>query len=154
MVHNSKMSDFISTDNIIVGMNAVSREDAIKQLSNILQKNGVVNDAVAFNQDVLAREKQSTTGIGINIAIPHGKSASVNIPSFIFAKNNSFLDWDSLDGSQVDIIFLMAIQEKDERNEHLEMLANISSRLMDDQFVESIKKENDPQRLLKIFTEN
>lgn len=153
MVHSSKISDFITSDNIIVGMNAESREDAIKQLSNILHKNGIVNDAEAFNQDVLIREKQSTTGIGNNIAIPHGKSSSVNIPSFIFAKNNSLLEWESLDGSQVDIIFLMAIQEKDERNEHLKMLADISERLMDDQFVESIKKENDPQKLLKIFTE-
>ncbi|MDN6640514.1 MAG: fructose PTS transporter subunit IIA [Tetragenococcus sp.] len=134
-------------------MNAVTKEDAIKQLSNILQKNGVVNDAEVFNQDVLIREKQSTTGIGNNIAIPHGKSPSVNIPSFIFAKNNLPLEWDSLDGSKVDIIFLMAIQGKDERNEHLKMLADISERLMDDQFVENIKKENDPQKLLKIFTE-
>ena len=100
---------------------------------------------------MLERESQITTGIGNNIAIPHGKSSTVNVASLMFAKTTKPLEWNSLDGSKVSIIFLMAARERDTGKEHLKMLATVAGKLMDDDFVKEIKAENDPDKLVNIF---
>lgn len=147
----NKESNFLSERNVVIGLDADSKEDAIEKLANVMAQNGIVTDAAAFKTDVLYRESLTTTGIGNGIAIPHGKSAAVTAASFVFAKTTKPLEWESLDGGKVSIIFLMAVREKDDGKEHLKMLADISGKLMDDDFVASIKAENDPQRLMEIF---
>ena len=145
--------NFLTEQNVVLGLNAVSKTDAIYKLSEILEKNGVITDADDFAKDVLKREAMTTTGIGKNIAIPHGKSKSVKEASMIFAKNKTPLEWHSLDGSKVTIIFLMAISATDDSKAHLKVLANLSGRLMEDDFFAMIKKENDPKKILNIFNE-
>lgn len=144
-------SDFISEKNIVIGLHASSKEDAINKLAQIMEKNKIVKNANKFSRDVLDRESQTTTGIGNNIAIPHGKSSTVNFTSLIFAKTIEPLEWNSLDGSKVSIIFLMAASEKDTGKEHLKTLATIAGKLMDDDFVKEIKAENNPNKLVSIF---
>jgi PTS system fructose-specific IIA component len=146
-------SGFLTENNIVIGLNAKTQFEAISELSKVLEKNGNISNAEAFTKDVMARESMTTTGIGNNIAIPHGKSASVTNASLVFAKNNYPLEWNSLDGSKVNIIFLMAVSSGDHGNEHLRMLATLSGRLMDDDFVKAIKSENDPKKILEIFNQ-
>lgn len=142
---------FLSEKNIVIGLEAESKEEAIGKLAEIMENNGTVTNAATFKKDVLYRESLTTTGIGNNIAIPHGKSEAVAQASLVFAKTKEPLEWDSLDGSKVSIIFLMAVKEKEEGKEHLKMLADISGKLMDDSFVAQIKSENNPKKLLEIF---
>ncbi|MDB7773082.1 PTS sugar transporter subunit IIA [Lactiplantibacillus plantarum] len=148
---SSESNNFITEKNIVIGLDASSKEDAIAKLAQVMEENGTVSNAEAFQQDVLYRESLTTTGIGNGIAIPHGKSDSVTAASLVFAKTVKPIEWQSLDGSQVSIIFLMAVRHRDEGKEHLKMLANISGSLMDDNFVKQIKKENDPKKLVEIF---
>lgn len=148
------MSDeqaFISEKNIIIDLDASSKEKAILQMSQTLEKNGDVKDAHQFYLDVLNRESLTTTGIGNNIAIPHGKSSSVINSTLIFAKNKQLLKWNSLDEKPVNIIFLMAVGESDTGKEHLKMLAHLSGNLMNDDFVAAIKAAQSPKEVLEIF---
>ncbi|MDW3030907.1 PTS sugar transporter subunit IIA, partial [Enterococcus faecium] len=80
-----------------------------------------------------------TTGIGHNIAIPHGKSQAVIDSTVAVAKLKNEVDWGSLDNQPVNIVFLLAIKEADKGNEHLRVLAELSGKLMDDDFVKEIK---------------
>lgn len=147
-------TQFLSEDNIVIGLDVKTQFEAISQLAGILEKNGNISDAEAFTKDVLERESITTTGIGNNIAIPHGKSTSVKHDSLVFAKNKTPLEWNSLDGSKVSIIFLMAVSSGGAGNDHLEMLAKLSGRLMDDDFVAAIKAEDDPKKILEIFNQD
>ncbi|AVI94656.1 PTS sugar transporter subunit IIA [Oenococcus oeni] len=147
------INNFLSTKNIVIGLDAKSKNESIIKLAQVLERNGAVSDAEAFAKDVLKRESITTTGIGNNIAIPHGKSSSVKQATLVFAKNKTPLEWNSLDGSKVTVIFLMAVNSEDAGKDHLLMLAKLSGRLMDDGFVKAIKSENDPVKLLKIFAE-
>lgn len=150
----SSENEFISEKNIVIGLDADTKEDAIEKLANIMATNGTVNNADDFKKDVLYRESLTTTGIGNGIAIPHGKSESVNQASMVFAKTTTKIEWESLDEKPVSMIFLMAVREKDDGKEHLKMLADISGKLMDDDFVAAIKAENDPSKLVEIFESN
>lgn len=150
---SNKLSDFISEKNIVMDLHAKSRDEAIQQLALILQRNRSVSDADDFYHDVLYRESLTTTGIGNNIAIPHGKSTSVIQSTMLFAKNSEALEWNSLDGSKVNIIFLMAVSPGTQGDEHLKMLAKLSGKLMDDDFVEAIKAAQTSENILKILKE-
>ncbi|WP_367371281.1 PTS sugar transporter subunit IIA [Pediococcus parvulus] len=150
---SNKLSDFISEKNIVMDLHAKNRDEAIQQLALILQKNGSVSDSNDFYHDVLYRESLTTTGIGNNIAIPHGKSTSVIQSTMLFAKNSEALEWNSLDGSKVNIIFLMAVSPETQGDEHLKMLAKLSGKLMDDDFVEAIKAAQTSENILKILKE-
>lgn len=147
----SDKESFISEKNIIIGLDASSKEEAILQMSQALEKNGDVKDADQFYRDVLQRESLTTTGIGNSIAIPHGKSDAVIHPSLIFAKNKQLLKWNSLDQKPVNIIFLMAVGKGDGGKEHLQMLAHLSGNLMNDDFVAAIKEAQSPKEVLAIF---
>lgn len=148
---SEELSDFISEKNIVMNLDAKSQDDAIKQLSNVLKENGNILDAEEFYQDVLKRESMTTTGIGNNIAIPHGKSSAVTDTTMLFAKNKTPLEWNSLDGSKVNIIFLMAVSPNAIGNDHLRMLAKLSGRLMDDDFVKAIKESKTTEEVLNII---
>lgn len=87
-----------------------------------------------FYNSVMDREKLSTTGIGFNIAIPHGKSCAVSEPTVAFARLTKGVDWDSLDGEPVQIVFLLSVPIASSSNEHLKILAALSRKLMHEDF--------------------
>jgi PTS system fructose-specific IIA component len=144
--------NLIDKQNIVMNLDAHTREEAIKSLSEKLYDNGFINDVDGFYQDVLQRESYTTTGIGNGIAIPHGKSNFVNETTVIFANTNREIEWNSLDGSKVKIIFLMAVTPENQGNDHLQVLAKIASKLMDDNFVEAIKQAKTPDQVVKALS--
>ena len=146
-----KQNSFLTKDNIVLNLDAKSREDAIAQLSEVLYKNGIITDADKFTRDVLKRESMTTTGIGKHIAIPHGKSTAIKVPSMVFAKNKTPLKWNSFDGSKVTMIFLMAVSTNNGDKEHLKMLAHLSGKLMDDSFVSKLNKANKTKDILNLL---
>ena len=148
---SEELSNFISEKNIVMDLDAHSQDEAIEQLAEILKKNGNISSKDGFYKDVLKRESMTTTGIGKNIAIPHGKSEAVTDTTMMFAKNKTPLEWNSLDGSKVNIIFLMAVSPATQGNAHLKMLANLSGRLMDDDFVSAIKNAKTTKEILNLI---
>ncbi|KRM95049.1 PTS system mannose-specific transporter subunit IIBCA [Liquorilactobacillus aquaticus DSM 21051] len=148
---NENISEFISEKNIVLNLGASSQLDAIQKLARVLEKNGYIDNVLDFQKDVLEREKASTTGIGNEMAIPHSKSEHVRQTTMLLAKNDVGLEWNSLDGSSVKCIFLMAVSLKDKGDEHLKMLATLSGELMDDDFVRAIKKADSKKEILKIL---
>ncbi|TGA99883.1 PTS mannose transporter subunit IIAB [Sporolactobacillus shoreae] len=144
--------DLISQKNIVMNLDAKTEQEAIKKLSIKLFENDYINNAGGFYDDVLERESYTTTGIGNGIAIPHGKSDYVNESTVIFAKTTEGIEWNSLDGSKVRIIFLMAVNPRDKGKEHLQALAKIASRLMDDHFVRAIKEANTTEEVIQILS--
>ncbi|RPA65422.1 PTS sugar transporter subunit IIA [Aerococcus agrisoli] len=141
----------IYKENIVIDLDVNTKEEVVETLAELLLKNGFINNLHAFIKDVQERENHMTTGIGNGIAIPHGKSSSVVESTVVFAKTTKYIEWESLDENPVNIIFLLAIAEKDKGDGHLRILADISSHLMDDEFVNEIKNattENEIEQIL------
>lgn len=119
---------------IDLALQAETKEEAIEAMAGLLQRDGAVSDGDVFVDCVLQRERSSSTGIGFGVAIPHGKSDAVREPALAFAKLKGPVDWDSLDGKPVEMVFLIAVPEAAAGNEHLQILAQLSRRLMHEDF--------------------
>ncbi|RSK26790.1 PTS fructose transporter subunit IIA [Bacillus sp. HMF5848] len=147
-----ELQQLLHEKHIAINLNVSSREECIKQLASRMETTGVVINIEDYTACVLRREHEGTTGVGFKVAIPHGKASSVVKPGLAFAKLASPVDWESLDGEPVEYVFMIAVPEAQAGNEHLQILAALSRKLMHDEFrnkLASLKTTSDVYDLLK-----
>lgn len=137
-IHIEKLTDIVTMDLIDLDLEGTTQDAVIDEMIGTLERNGAVSSASGFKQAILDREKESSTGIGMNIAIPHGKSEAVLKPSVVFGLKRSGVDWKSLDGSEAKLIFMIAVPRNSKDNAHLKVLQMLSRKLMDDHFREAL----------------
>ncbi len=126
-----------------------SKNEALDQMVDLMAASGKINDKEAYRREVYRREEESTTGIGGGIAIPHGKGAFVSSPGLAAMVVRDGVDFDSLDGEPVHLIFLIAAPNTKD-NVHLDVLSKLSMLLMDDDFVQRLENAPDAATFLKI----
>ncbi|WP_337874130.1 fructose PTS transporter subunit IIA [Exiguobacterium sp.] len=129
-----KLMDYMETSLIELDLDVTSREEAFDVLTRKLEGAGYLNDRLSYLEALERREALSSTGIGFEVAIPHGKTDAVKRPVIAFAKARNGIEWDSLDGEPAKLIFMIGVPEAAEGDEHLRMLALLSRRLIDDEF--------------------
>ena len=96
---------------MLLDLQATTKEAAIYEMINSLVDNGVVTDFDVFKSGIMAREAQTSTGLGDGIAMPHSKNAAVNEATVLFAKSNKGVDYESFDGQSTDLFFMIAAPE-------------------------------------------
>lgn len=152
-VEIKKLTDITSLELIETDLKGETRDDIIDEMIQKLKQVGALHSVTEFKQAIMNREKESTTGIGINIAIPHGKSAAVRKPSVVFGIKQSGIDWNSLDGTEAKLIFMIAVPKGNEGNEHLKILQMLSRKLMDDSYRERLLSVQTKAEAYKLLDE-
>ena len=129
-----------------------SKNEALDQMVELMAKSGKINDLKAYRQEVYRREEEGTTGVGEGIAIPHGKGAFVDKPGLAAMVVKDGVDYDSLDGEPVHLIFLIAAPNTKD-NVHLDVLSKLSVLLMDEDFSRALQNAKSPEEFMKIVDE-
>lgn len=142
----------INEDLILMNLPAATKAEAIRLLAEKAVAAGRVNDVAGYQEAVLHREAEYSTGMGFGVAIPHGKTAAVNEPLLMFARVAP-MDWQSLDGSPVDMIFLIGVPADEASTVHLKILATLSRRLMKEPFRDALRAAATPADVMKVLTE-
>ncbi|QYK64796.1 PTS fructose transporter subunit IIABC [Paenibacillus sp. S25] len=137
-IHIEKLTDIVTMDLINLDLEGTTRDAVVDEMIGALERTGAVSSASDFKQAILAREEEGSTGIGMNIAIPHGKSKAVLKPSVVFGIKQDGVDWNSADGSEAKLIFMIAVPRNSKENAHLKVLQMLSRKLMDDHFREAL----------------
>ncbi|KTT82398.1 MULTISPECIES: fructose-specific PTS transporter subunit EIIC [Mammaliicoccus] len=130
----------------------MSRDDAIDKLIHNLKHHNFIDDEEMLKEAVLKRESESTTAIGMNVAIPHAKSNVVKQPVVAVLKNKHGVEWESLDETQPKIIFLIAVPN-DSSDTHLKLLQRLSRTLMDDETREKLINAESTEAIYNILKE-
>lgn len=143
-----KITQLLTEATIILDVEATSKQDVLTELINQFERAGNLNDKGGFTKDILAREEQSTTGIGDGIAIPHAKSAAVKVPGIAFGRSLPGIDYASLDGQPAHLFFMIAASEG-ANNDHLEALSRLATFLMDANFREKVLKATSKSEILQ-----
>ena len=115
-------------------------------------KSEKINDKEAYRKQVYAREEESTTGIGEGIAIPHGKCDAVTKPGLAAMVVKDGVDFDSLDGEPVTLMFLIAAPNTED-NIHLDVLSKLSVLLMNEEFTEALRNAETVEEFMGIIND-
>jgi PTS system fructose-specific IIC component len=129
-----KLTDITSLNLINTKLKGITRDEIIDEMIAKLDSEGVLTSREEFKQAIINRENESSTGIGMNIAIPHGKSDAVTKPRVVFGIKQDGVDWKSLDGTEAKLIFMIAVPKTGQGDAHLKILQMLSRKLMDDTF--------------------
>lgn len=145
-----EIRDILKKQLMIFELKSKSKEAVIAEMVNRLGQAGILTNEEAFLKAVLERERQSTTGIGMGIAIPHGKSASVKEAAVVFGKAVKAIPFEALDGQDSDLFFLIAVPEE-ASNQHLKILSQLSRKLMNEEVREVLRKSQSSEEVLCAF---
>ena len=147
-----EIADLLTPESVIANLKVSSRKQALHELAKHAADRTGFHERAVFDV-LLAREKLGTTGIGNGIAIPHGKLAAVNQPFGLFARLDHPVDFDSVDGVPVDLIFLLLASES-AGADHLKALARVSRLLRDYGTCEKLRGTDRAEALYALLTES
>ncbi|UAL48437.1 fructose-specific PTS transporter subunit EIIC [Sutcliffiella horikoshii] len=145
-----KITDLLTTDTVTLQLRSSNKSDVIKELIDSLDRAGKLADKQKYEEAILAREAQSTTGIGEGIAIPHAKTDAVKTPAIAFGVAKDGVDYESLDGQPSQLFFMIAASAG-ANNEHLETLSRLSSMLMDSEFRNALLAAPSKEEVIRLI---
>ncbi|VWL91988.1 PTS sugar transporter subunit IIA [Collinsella aerofaciens] len=136
---------------IVLDLDVSTKVDMINVLTDCFEREGKLNDREAFFKDVMWREGEGETGIGMGVAIPHGKSSGVNKTALAIGTTKNDLEWASLDDEPVRIVILFAVTEGDSDVVHLKLLQHVAMLLAHESFVERLHAVKTPAEMLTLL---
>ena len=145
-----RITDLLDKRSISLTAAPKSKEEALNEAIALMAESGKINDTEVYRKQVFAREEESTTGVGEGIAIPHGKCAAVNRPGLAAMVIKDGVDFESLDGEPVTLLFLIAAPDTKD-NVHLDVLSKLSMMLMDEEFTKSLRNASTAEEFLEII---
>jgi PTS system, fructose-specific, IIB component/PTS system, fructose subfamily, IIA component/PTS system, fructose subfamily, IIC component len=145
-----KITELLKKDTIIANLKSSTKSEVIDELINKLDSANRLNDKEEYKKAILKREEQFSTGIGDGIAIPHAKTAAVKTPALAFGLSKEGIDYDSLDGNNAYIFFMIAASEG-AHNDHLDTLSRLSSMLINEDFRKKLMNVNTEDEVLELI---
>ena len=142
--------DLLAAESINLNGTPAGKTEALNQCIDLMAKSGKIADVEKYRKGVFAREEEGTTGIGMDIAIPHCKSDAVTKAGLAAMVVKDGVDFESLDGTPAKIIFLIAAPNTED-NVHLQVLSKLSVMLMDEQFTNSLINAGSVDEFLNII---
>jgi PTS system fructose-specific IIA component/PTS system nitrogen regulatory IIA component len=149
-----KLSDFVVREAILTEMKVATKEDAIRAMVESLGASGSIKagDQESIIAAILKREELGSTGIGKGVAVPHTKHPSVDRLVATIALSRDGVEFASLDGEDVHILFLL-VSPPDRPGDHLRALENISRHLRNDNFCNFLKQASSPVAVVELLEE-
>ena len=150
MGYNMRITDLLDKRSISLDAAPADKKATLDMAVELMEKSGKLADVEQYRAQVYAREEESTTGIGEGIAIPHGKCDAVKAPGLAAMVIKNGVDYDSLDGEPVTLLFLIAAPNTKD-NVHLDVLSKLSVMLMDENFTKSLRNAKSVDEFLQII---
>ena len=147
-----KITDLLSIDSIEIGSSYKDKDELLKNAVKLMCRSGIINNEKEYLNSLLEREKESTTGVGNGIAIPHGRCKAVDKAGLAAIVLNKPVEYEALDNKPVELLFLIAAPE-DKGNVHLEILSKLAMMLMDQEFTFKLKNSRTAEEFIRVIDE-
>lgn len=149
---NMKISNLINENLINLELDTKTKDETLIEMIKMIKSNGNITSIDDFKDDVFKREGEGTTGVGMGLAIPHGKSEAVISECFAIARLKEPIEWNSLDGTPVFFVVMLAVPAKKATTLHLKLLSKLSYLLMDDDFRKKLMDSNSKKELINLIS--
>jgi PTS system nitrogen regulatory IIA component len=147
-----KIDEILKKESVIADLVGKNKLEVIKEMTSCLKQNNIIKDDQALFTTLMEREKLGSTGIGENVAIPHGKSDELTQIIAVFARSLGGVDFESLDQKPVHFV-CMVIAPAHSTGQHLKALARISRLFKNQALREGILKAEDSNAIYSILLE-
>ncbi|MBT5957883.1 MAG: PTS sugar transporter subunit IIA [Nitrospina sp.] len=147
-----KIDDILKKDSIIANLAGVNKGEILREITDFLQKQGLIKDKETLLNTLMEREKLGSTGIGENVAIPHGKSDELSQIITVFGRSLQGVDFESLDQKPVHFV-CMVIAPSNSTGQHLKALARISRLFKNQDLREGILELQDANQIYSLLLE-
>ncbi len=128
------------------------KEACIEHLLDMAVEAGRVEDRETALEALLAREEETTTGVGMGIGIPHAQTDAVTRPTVAFVRSERGVDFDAMDDQPATLIFMLLVPEGGSE-EHLNMLSSLSRALMHEETRDSLHEAESPETVRETLKE-
>jgi PTS system fructose-specific IIC component len=144
------ITDLINEKLICLNLNATTKDEVFAEMAELLHAQGRINDKAQFLTDIHAREEIGNTGFEDGVALPHAKSEAVTKAAVAIGVSTTGIDYGSEDGQQPKLFFMIASPMGDS-DHHIEVLAELSSKLIEDGFIAKFLQADNEQQALELL---
>ena len=147
-----KIDDVLKKDSIIADLVGTNKEEVLREVTDFLQSQGLIKNKEVLLNTLIEREKLGSTGIGENVAIPHGKSVELSQIVTVFARSLNGVEFESLDQKPVHFL-CMVIAPANSTGQHLKALARISRIFKNQNLRDGILKLENADQIYSLLLE-
>lgn len=145
-----KLSDFINKRLINLSLQAKGKKETLEELADLLARQRIIPDRERLVSVLMERESLGSTGVGNGIAIPHAKTDLAKKMVIAFAKSDKGIEFDSLDGKPVYLVFLI-IAPEGAHETYLRVLARISRLLHEEKIRNELRAVQSPRQVINLI---
>ncbi len=145
-----KISDFLNADLLELDLSASDTESCIKKLVDILERSSLIKSPEEVYRKLIEREKVMSTGIGMEVAIPHARCPSLSRTIVTMAISNRGIEFKAIDGKPVKVIFLI-VGPPEAASLHVKLLAQIARMIKSKDFAETILQAKTGAEIVEII---
>ena len=146
------LTDLLTPERIKIPLVASEKEELLRELVGLVGGGEGGSDAEQILQAVREREQVLSTGIGNGVAIPHGKTSTVDRLMLAAGVARDGVDFEALDGKPVQLFFLLVGPES-AAGDHVKALSRISRLLQRDAFRSRLASATQPEEFYAIVSE-
>ena len=147
-----RIDDILKKDSIIADLVGTNKEEVLREVTDFLQSQGLIKNKESLLNTLIEREKLGSTGIGENVAIPHGKSDELSKIVTVFARSLKGVDFEALDQKPVHFV-CMVIAPSNSTGQHLKTLARISRIFKNQNLRDGILKLQNADQIYSLLLE-
>jgi fructose-specific PTS system IIC-like component len=151
-VNTMDITNLIEPETICLDLKATTKDDALKELVELLDAAGKLADKEQFLADLWKREEIGNTGFEDGVAIPHAKSDAVTEPAVAVGISRTGIDYGAEDGELSDVFFMLASPDGGDHH-HIEVLAQLSTKLIEEEFIGQLKAAQSIEQARELLTD-
>ncbi len=144
-----KISDLLD-ENYIIQLKADNKKDALDELIKVICKNELITNPKKFEKEIFKREKLMSTGIGLEVAVPHVRHKSIKDFVMAIGIKKEGIEFDSIDNKPVKLIFMIGASDTQDK-EYIKLLSRLVLRLKKPDFKENLLAANSPKEIYEII---
>lgn len=146
-----KLSELLTPASINMDLRGLTKQEIIDELIDTLDRAGVLNDKAAVREAIIEREAKLSTGLGEEVAVPHGKTPGVDRLVAAFGIKREGIHFDAADGQPVKLFFMLASPQS-VTGPHINALAQIARFLRSGRNKEKLLNARTPEEIHRIFS--
>ena len=150
-VNMNRLAKILPLENVVVDLSVTSKKRVFEQAGLIFENSNGVGSAIV-SENLFARERLGSTGLGEGGAIPHGRIKGLKHPLAAFVRLAEPIPFEAPDGQPVGLLIFLLVPEQ-ATQQHLEILSEIAQLLSDREARDRLQNETDPAELHRVLTQ-